>query len=253
MSVALAFRNRSVSKEVPKAAADAFAQFETSVGGRAALIAVLSMAEMTPEIEAVLCAVGDPKHDTIPLADICAAHALQPGHVVMAYHRAQMQQVQILALSAVAARVPEVVAEIVRMALPRTEECETCHGKGTVPAPRRKTRGRKPSPLACPACGGKGKMHHAGQGSQQDRVLDLARLVSKGGGVNVAVQANTTVTPQAGGGGTSSPLGQLQQAIQATLSSKVASPSRSDGRTSDPHTIDATVIPESVHAPRLDD
>lgn len=243
-AVVTSFRSRNVSKEVPKAVSDGFAQFEKAIGGRAALIAVLSMAELTPEIERVLCAVGDPANDKTPLADICYAHSLQPGHVIMAYHKAQMQQVQILALSAVAGRVPEVINEIIRTALPRTETCLQCHGVGTVPAPRKKHRGRKPSPLPCPACGGRGTTQFDGQAAQQDRVMDLARLVTKGAGVNVAVQ--TTVTTPSGGA-TGSALGQLQQAVQAALANKSPSLPAPDGRVSEPSPIDAVVIPEPAH------
>lgn len=246
MSVAH-FRQRNVNRAVPEAIAAAFAQFEKSVGGRPALIAVLSMAELTPEMEQVLCAIGDPANDRVSLADICNTHGLQPGQVIMAYHRAQMQQVQVLALSAVAGQVPAVISEIVRTALPRTEDCTQCKGIGTIAAPRKRNRGRKPAPLVCPACGGKGKAHHDGIGSQQDRILDLARLVTKGGGVNVAVQANTNVTTPSGVGSTSSPLGQLQQAIHAALTKQLPSPPAPDGRASEPRTVDAVVIPEPTN------
>ena len=230
-------------KTVPQTVADAFTQFEKSIGGRPALIAALSITELTPEIEQVLCAIGDPLLDKEPLADICYAHGIQPGQLIMAYHKAQMQAVQVLALTKVVAHVPEVIAEIVRMALPRTEVCSVCQGKGMVAAPRKKNRGRKPAPLPCTACGAKGSVHLDGMGPQQERILDLARLVSKGGGVNVAVQQTNVSAPVSGGGIAGSPLGQLQQAVQAALQHKL-SPPAPDGRVSEPQIVDATVIPE---------
>ncbi len=237
MSVA-AFSRKVSRRAVPETVAAAFAQFEASIGGRAALVAALSMADLSPDIEQVLCAIGDPQNDKESLANICYTHGLQPGQVIMAYHKAQMQQVQVLAFAAVVPQVSAVVAEIIRTALPRTEECDTCHGAGKVAAPRKKNRGRKPAPIPCGSCGGKGSVQHDGMSSQQDKVLDLAKLVTKGGGVNVAVQQNNANVPAAGGTN-GSPLGQLQQAVQLALTAKAPSlPAASSP-------IDAVVIPES--------
>ena len=92
-------------------------------------------------------------------------------------------------------------------------------------------------------------------GKETVGAIHVASTVSTGAGagslklpgVNVAVQQTTATVQTQPGGGTGSPLGQLQQAIQATLSQKTPSPSGADGRPSEPQTIDATVIPEPLH------
>ena len=58
-----------------------------------------------------------------------------------------------------------------------------------------------------------------GKSAQQDKVLDLAKLISKGSGINVAVQQNTTTTggSSPSGGGS---LDLLQQAANHILSTR---------------------------------
>ena len=115
-----------------------------------------------------------------------------------------------------------------------------CKGVGTILPPRRKRRGRPPAPIPCPECGGRKTIRHDGQIQQQDRVLEIARLVSKGAGLAVNTQINTVTAPPMGGGGVGSPLGQLQQAISTILSGPRATPS-------DP-VVEATLVPAAPDA-----
>jgi hypothetical protein len=253
MSTLVPFRKSP--KTVPAAIAKAFADFETSIGGRPALIATLSLSDLSPEIEAVLCAIGDPDLDKMPLADICYAHGMQPGQVILAYHKAQMSAVQVLAMSVVAGKVGEVAAEIIKQALPHDEPCPTCEGEGKIAKPRKVGRGRPPKPLPCGKCGATGKIHVKGSESQQDRVLDLARIVQKGGGgINIGIANSNSIPAPQMGGSSGSPRVQLQQAISAVLSGKTTPgvPSAPDGRASDSSVVDATVIPEPSSEHRLD-
>jgi hypothetical protein len=260
-------RNAAVAS-LPLAIAKAFEDFERAVGGREELIATLAITELTPEIEAVLVAIADPTTASKPLADVCLAHNLLPGALVSAYKNALLIRAQVLALKTVAGKVPAVAAEIVRCALPHDEPCPRCYGDKTITmTPKATKKNPNPQPVTetCYRCTGKGTIQVEASESQQDRVLDLAQLVSKGGGLNIGIA--TQINAQSGSAAASvrtsgGSLGQLQQAVAAVLSGKVSAPSPTypaanpapDGVAAptpevSTSVVDATILPEEPDAP----
>lgn len=250
-------------RAVPDAVVRAFTDIEDTLGGREEIIKVLASADLSEDLEEVLCAIADPTLAAVPLAELCFRQNILPGQLIGAYQQALIRKVQVTALTRVAAKIPDVVAEIARCALPHDIPCPRCEGAKTIDVTPRATKAN-PDPATkkvdCYRCAGKGTVQVEGSESQQDRLLGLAKLVDKGGGLSII---NQTQVNTAGGSATrtvvaDTPLGALQEAVSSILKGRRALPSPTpapDGRAVPTATpvVDATLVEESADAVRLDD
>ena len=246
-----------------KAIADTIKEFEAAIGGRPALVAALSVTDLTPEIHTVLSLVGDPQYNSTSLAELCDRAKITPAEIIRAYKTAVLNRAQVIAIAAVAESTPAIVQEILRTAVPHTDVCPRCDGHKEItiePKPTRKNPHPQPVEQECYRCKGAGSIHADALESQQDRVLQLAQLVTKNAGISITTQTQINQGGSAGtlGGGS---LAQLQLAVAERFSRTPASSFASDSAapvadgtavpTPDFPVVDATLLPEDGHDPRL--
>lgn len=200
-----AARSQPIQNDVPQSIRNAITQFEAQVGGRKALIEALSSADAAEDVQEVLSAIADPKHDHEPLAKLCARAGVSPGQLFGAFKTAALVRGQILGALKASTLVPTIVDEIGKTALPYDEPCERCNGAGYIESEDRTGKDRP-----CGACNGVGSIHYAGNLDQQRTILELAGLITKGSGTNVNIHNANIAPPAAITGGS---LEQLQQAV----------------------------------------
>lgn len=192
---------------VPKALDDAVTLVEEALGGRQKLLEALAFAESTPLVSRLLGLLGDPEHDVLSLAQICARGNLTPGDLLAAYRQAKLGIAQALATQAIADKLPEVTADVMLRATPHEVECPTCRGVGTIqPKPTKKDP--HPEPESCPTCQGQQYIGVLPDLDRQKVALDLGQLIPKSPGVSVQMQ-QTQQTLNASTGN----LAELQQAV----------------------------------------
>lgn len=205
-------RTLTVQGKVPESIRDAICKFEKEIGGRQALIEVLSTGDSDPSVQKVLYALADPQWDSTSLARVCQQEGITPGELFGAFETAAKRQGQILGALTAAKAAPAIVSEIVRVATPHEEPCETCNGVGQVtPEPTKKQP--NPSPRPCDTCNGLGLLKKPASLDHQEKALEIAGLLKPVGGVQVLQQQNTLHVGQAASGS----LEQLQQAVGAIL------------------------------------
>ena len=202
-----AARTQPLQADVPQSIRDAISEFEAQVGGRKALLEALSSADSSEEVQVVLDAIADPKHDLEPLAKLCARAGVSPGQLFGAFKTAALVRGQILGSIKAANLVPVTVDEIGRTALPHETTCDACNGSGIFEDTDLKG---KPTSRTCTKCNGVGSLHRDGDPEQQRTILELAGLITKGSGISIT-NSNQTVVPTSVIAGGS--LEQLQQAV----------------------------------------
>lgn len=197
------------------AAVDAFVGV---LGGRRQLVEILQIGSGDPKIDLVLACLDDPLYAGWPLPRLCERAGLTVADFLRAYERAMLQRGEILATQKIAAGMVAVVDDVMRRAAPHDDPCPCA-----VP----------PIPT-CVACRGTGVRKVYPDLDRQKTALELAKLLTKGGGL--VFQQNTLVspppapsTPQPGS------LVDLQTAVQSLL--RRPRPAR---------VVDATIVPEET-------
>lgn len=172
---------------------------ERDFGGREGLCAALSLAPSSPDVDYFLGQLGDPRNSGQSLAEICARSGMLPGHLLLLVMDAGKLVARARAAHLAQAGITPVIQDILRRAAPFEQDCPTCMVDGTStgritpdPTPQK----LNPSPEPCPDCRGALRLLHLPDLSRQELALDLANLLPKGGGFNIAVQQNNS-----GGGG----------------------------------------------------
>lgn len=179
--------------------ADALASLEKGLGGRDAMVAALAHAPKSKEIGYLLGLLGDPTRRRTSLADLCLMGGITAGELIDAYKAGQLNRAQALSLTAMDVELPKVVADTLRMALPREQTCPICEGLGMLTAERTR-RNPDPEPEPCRACSGKGMQAIDGDIEHKKLALELGQMTAKAGGINIAVQQNTAVFGGSAGG-----------------------------------------------------
>lgn len=187
--------------EPPAMVVSQMAELEKAIGGRQALVAALSHAPRSKDLDLVLGLVGDPAHDGESLAYICSLGGIPVGELLSAYRAGEIARAQVLATQKVGAALAAVVEETMTLAGPHTALCDACEGTGTItPEPSKKNP--NPSPETCRACKGKGERFYAGDLEHKRLALEMGQMAGlKGPGVNIAVtQNNANFAGSAAGG-----------------------------------------------------
>lgn len=172
---------------------DQIAQLEADYGGRRGLVAVLSMAKLSEDLEYFLGQLGDPRNAGVSLAELCARSHLLPGQLL--HHLLSAGQLYAKARTAhqVQLGLAPVVTDLLRRAAPYEEDCLDCmvEGKpqGTV-TPEPTPAQPNPQPIPCPTCKGALRLRYLPELARQELVLDLAQVLPKGGGLSIAMQQN---------------------------------------------------------------
>lgn len=174
-------------------------ELEATLGGRKGLIQALALAPLTPDLSYTLGMLGDPNSDRLSLAQICARGNILPGELLKHIRNAALLRGQVIAAQQVAQKIPEVVAEVLKKAVPYEDACSACRGVGSLP-PEPTPQNPNPGPTPCETCLGTGRLVYPADDAKQRLVIDLAQLLPKpgsGGGVNILQQFGA-----AGGGPT---------------------------------------------------
>lgn len=164
----------------------AFATLETEMGGRARLVATLAGANLNGKLYAVLGMIADPQHDRESLGEICAAGGVQLSELMSVFQAAAKTRGQMLAISRIADRAPDVAVGVMEAAIPGVKECPRCLGARVLDAPvnEQNPDGKQ----ACPNCNGAGTIYHLPNHDVQKTALKISGLLDGGkGSVNLQV------------------------------------------------------------------
>lgn len=180
------------------------ALIERTLGGREALVAALSHAPKSRDLEYLLGLIGDPEMAKVPLGHLCAQGGVTPGELLSAWKSGELLRGHVLATKQIVAGLPKVVEDVLKRAAPYIDTCSACQGVGQVtPEPTKKKP--NPEPETCPACNGGGQLEYPADFDRATLVLELAQLTSKGNGVQINLdqrQAHLHTGGGASAGGT---------------------------------------------------
>lgn len=209
--------------------AAAINDFEAQLGGRPALIAALAVTDISDEVDRVLQHLGDPRHDSQSLAEVCLECRIEPAAVVTAYKSAMINRAQILALREASAATPALVQDLVSRSTPHEVRCTECRGTGEILriTTDKETGEPKEKALRCPSCVGMKTVYRPSDAGAQDRLLDLIGLSAKAGGPSIAITNQTLINNgkgAAGGFAGGGSLEKIQEAVAAiTARTKISS------------------------------
>lgn len=185
---------------------------EESVGGRAAVVGLLSLAPLTKDLQYVLGILGDPQQQGKSLAECCALANVLPGDLLKHLAAAALVRGKIQAAQRIGSGIPAVIEDIMRRAAPYEEACADCQGTASItPDPTPETP--NPVPQPCDTCRGSGRLRYLPTLETQKLAVELAQLLPKSGGLQIAVQQNNH---QGSTGGGTMGMGALERLQLAT-------------------------------------
>lgn len=187
---------------------------ERDLGGRTALVGLLALAPLTPDLRYVLGLLGDPTHQSVSLAEICARGNILPGDLLKHLATAALARGKLLAAQRIGDGIAAVADDIMRRAAPYEAPCNGgCQGTGAItqdPSPAEPN----PKPELCEVCRGTGKLVYSPDLERQKLAVEMAQLLPKSGGIQIA-QINTPAT--SGGAGGTGPLESMQRLTDQLL------------------------------------
>ena len=192
--------------------------FIKQLGGRTHCGELLALAAEATEgkdagpLDTLAALLLDPGYDRMSLADLCEQAGLTLRDLFRAHRGATLVRAQILSTEKIAAKLPEVVEDVMRRAAPYEQACEVCLGTGSAPGPTADA-----PPVPCETCKGRGRFVVDPELDRQKLALELGDLVKKGGGISLT-QQNLNVNGAGGvnGGGAGS-YERYQQALMQAL------------------------------------
>jgi hypothetical protein len=225
---------------IPRAA-EALADIEKQVGGRAAIIQALITAPPSKDVQYVLGLLADPANEKRTLAQLCVEAKITPGQLLDLLERGTRLRARIISGQIIARSTPAVVTDVMAKAAPFEDTCPDCAGTGThTPEPSQSEQ--NPNPVQCKTCRGGGTLRYEADPECRKLALEMAGLTAKGGGINIAVQANVAA-PGAGGAGMAyEALTELMDRMLYSRKTLVAAP------TTEP-AIDAELIRDTPESP----
>lgn len=176
-------------KVLPSLVHEELARIEADLGGRRHLVGLLTLAPLTDDLRYLLGVLGEPRHDKHSLATLCARANILPGELIRHLGDAALLRGKTLALQKIGNGIAAVAEDVMRRAATYTETCNVCLGTGSLtPAPT--PAQPNPTPGPCETCKGLGALAFYPDLDRQKLAVDMAQLLPKGGGVNIAVQQN---------------------------------------------------------------
>ncbi len=218
-------RRAAAALDVPIAILSAVNQTEALLGGRQGLIAALSAADASTDVQALLWKIADPAHDHLSLATICARGNITPGDLFRALKEAAVARGQILGLVEVSNKAQQVAKEVAAAATEHEVTCPRCSGLKTEMWQGEDDR-LPPRQITCTVCQGKGTRLVPASLDHQKLVFETLGLLKKSGGVNVQTNILNPASggSASGGGMLGGSLEQLQQAVGELLFGRQAGP-----------------------------
>lgn len=215
----------------------AFAAIERELGGRQRLVSILSSAQFPKAESTVVGMIADPENDDVSLAKVCALGGVPLSKLLKMFKEATLARGQLLSLSRIAEKLPDVAAAVMDDAIPGERPCPTCNGLTTV---MMSVGGPDAAPTAVPCgnCKGTGLVRFVPDHDVQKTALQLGGLLQKGGNIT------QIVAQQNNGGGTGSfddLVGALDKVIYGTGRERFARASGGDD------TVDAEILGEEAN------
>lgn len=199
-------------------AAEPINAFELLLGGRTALIASLSI-DSTPEIRDLLKQLLDPHMDRYSIGYLASQAGIGLLDLLRAYRNSTLAKVQVLAVNQLAEKIPHVVEDVLRRAVPYDDRCKGCDGAGvTRVRPTKKCPDPDPPDVECSICHGKKTVVRLPTLEYQRLVLEMAEVIKppKGGptllnqfNIGTAAASASSIVPGS--------LEQMQQAVTDLL------------------------------------
>lgn len=185
---------------------------EAALGGRQVLVGFLALAPLTPDLAFILGLLGDPAHERLTLAEICAKGNILPGQLLLEIEKAAHLRGRVISAQVVSHRLPAVVADVMRKAAPYEGACGECLGTGAI-TPDPTPEVPNPTHHPCDTCNGTGKLVYEPQLRHQELALEMGRMLPKSSGLQI-IQNNQNMSSGGGGGGLGS--GALEKLTQLT-------------------------------------
>ena len=206
--------------EILDLAAEPINAFEKALGGRSELVSQLSI-DATPEIRDLVEMLLDPRYDGRSLGWLAASVNIGLTDLLRAYRNAMLAKAQIAAAQAIARRLPDIVADVMKRAAPYTEPCHGCDGtKKMKVRPTKKVPTPDPEEIDCTICRGKGEITRVPELDRQRLALELGELIkTPRGGPTLLQQFNLNPGTTAGNSDPGS-LERMQQAVGDILYSR---------------------------------
>lgn len=224
------------------------AVIEQALGGRESLVAALSHAPKSRDLDYLLGLIGDPAHATIPLGHLCAQGGITPGELLTAWKSGEILRGHVLATKQIVAALPGVVQDVLKRAAPYEDTCTGCQGLGRV-TPEPTKRKPNPEPQTCPVCRGGGKLVYEADLERAKLTLELAQLISKGNGVQINLDQRQAHL-HAGGGSAGGTLESLMAASDQILyGESLANPLAVELPASSAEVIDCDPLPPADSDP----
>lgn len=198
----------ALPRVVSKAEEAAFATVEAELGGREKLVAALSLAKLSERERQVVGMIADPDNDGRSLARICAQGEIGLGRLLGIFREAVLARGQVIAITRIAQKVPDVAAAVMEDATPGWRICLACLGAKQVEEKNPDTKEMELVP--CGRCNGRGEVYHRPDHDVQKTALQISGLLDKGG-----AKITTIVAQQQTGGGGSPDTGMFDQLMGA--------------------------------------
>lgn len=189
-----------IAKYFTPTVVDQLQLIEEEMGGRAQLVGMLVLAPLTADLKYVLGLLGDPQHQTKSLAAICALGNILPGELLKHLAAAALLRGKVRASQKIAEGIAAVTEDVMKRAAPYEAPCNGgCQGTGTI-TPEPTVQAPNPSPGPCEVCQGTGRLLYSPDLERQKLAIEMAQLLPKSGGFNIAVQQNNGPAGGSGGG-----------------------------------------------------
>lgn len=216
---------------------------EKDLGGREAVVGMLALAPLTKDLRYVLGMLGDPRNNGQSLAEICALGNILPGALLKHLADAAMLRGKVKAAQKVGDGIAAVAEDVMRRAAPYEDTCNGgCAGIGTItPEPTKDEP--NPSPEPCETCQGTGRLLYRPDLERQKLAIEMAQLLPKSGGINVAVQQNN----HPGGGGVGATGFGLLERLQEVTDRILYGPTHPSEHSAD--ATDAEIVEKPAESP----
>jgi len=203
--------------EILDLAAEPINAFEKALGGRSELISSLSI-DATPEIRDLVEMLLDTRYDARSLGWLAAKVDIGLTDLLRAYRNGMLAKAQIMAAQAIAAKLPDIVRDVMLRAAPFDEACHGCRGTGTLTVrPTKKVPTPDPAEIDCTICRGQKTIRKVPDLDRQRLALELGELIkTPRGGPTLLQQFNLNPGSAAGNADPGS-LERMQQAVSDIL------------------------------------
>lgn len=180
---------RRMDRTFPPTVIEQLKDLEDQLGGRTAIVGMLTLAPLTPDLRYLLGLLGDPQNQGKTLADLCALGNVLPGKLLQELAAAALLKGKVQAAQKIGNGIAAVAEDVMQRAAPYEDACHTCAGVGTITAePTREQP--NPAPEPCEVCKGVGRLLYRPDLERQKLAIEMAQLLPKSGGLNIAVQQN---------------------------------------------------------------